>query len=269
MNNEPSRAPVVLALLAMSLPLSAGAQRQPEPAAVAVIAAQPAATDTQPAANEVREARPEPAQPIPPTPYGPPAPQEPARELRYRALSVELGGGYSVPSGSTAGYVNGGANAGAALDWFPSAALPIGMRAEGSYTWLKPAGGLLALNNVGYNKGQQDLFGGDVDLRLDLSRLPSRRQLYLLAGVGWYRTDTSLQEVSGERICGLRYCDVFQTLLAQEHDTSPWESSWNAGLGWEAALDRHTAFFIEARYRHIRRPGGVLQLVPVSLGLRF
>lgn len=248
----------------MSLPLSAGAQNPPEP----VGAAPSAAAATQPAANELRE-RPEPAQPIPPPPYGPSAPQEPARELRYRALSMELGGGYSVPSGSTAGYVNGGANAGAALDWFPSAALPIGMHAEGSYTWLKPAGGLLALNNVGYNKGQQDLLGGDIDLRLDLTRLPSRRRLYLLAGVGWYRTDTTLQEVSGQRICGLRYCDVFQTLIAQEHDTSPWEPSWNAGIGWEVALDRHTALFIEAHYRHIRRPGGVLQLVPISLGLRF
>jgi hypothetical protein len=215
--------------------------------------------------------------------YAPPAPppspiyqlptepteQPRVRELRYRALAVQAGGGYTVATGSTANYVNGGANAGAALDWFPSAALPIGLRIGGTYTWLKPASQLLALHNVGYNKGQQDLYGGDLDLRLNLSRPPSRQQLYLTAGIGWYRTDTLLQQVSAERICGVRYCYLFGTVLAQEHDTSPWESSWNAGLGWEIALDTHTVFFLEARYQHIREYQGESQLVPISLGLRF
>ncbi|HLJ39016.1 MAG TPA: hypothetical protein VKT54_11465 [Steroidobacteraceae bacterium] len=192
-----------------------------------------------------------------------------ARELRYRALSVQAGGGYTFPTGSTARYVNGGAHAGAALDWFPSTALPIGLQLEGSYTWLKPASQLLALNNVGYNKGQQDLYGGDVNVRLNLTRSHSRQQLYLTAGVGWYRTDTLLQKVSQERSCGVRYCDLFGTLLAQEHDTSPWEWSWNAGLGWETALDTHTVFFIEARYRYIHSSSGESQFAPMSLGLRF
>jgi opacity protein-like surface antigen len=211
-----------------------------------------------------------PALPSPPSPIYQLRPEQPrVRELRYRALSVEAGGGYTVPTGSTADYVNGGANAGAALDWFPSAAVPIGLRLGGSYTWLKPASQLLALNNAGYNRGQQDLYGGDVDLRLNLSRPPSRQQLYLMAGVGWYRTDTLLQNVSAERICGVRYCDLFGTVLAQEHDTSAWESSWNAGLGWEIALDTHTVFFVEARYRHIHSHSGESQFVPMSLGLRF
>jgi opacity protein-like surface antigen len=209
--------------------------------------------------------------PPPPSPalYELPAAPQPARELSYRALSVQAGGGYSVAPGSTSDYVYGGANAAAALDWFPSVASPIGVRIEGSYTWLNPTSQLLALNHIAYNKGEQDLYGGDVDLRLNLSRLPSRQQFYLVAGIGWYRIDTALEELSGPRLCGPHFCGVFPTVLAQEHDLSPWESSWNAGLGWEIALDSHIAFFVEARYQHFHRYDGESQLVPISLGLRF
>jgi len=315
----------IVALLVVSMPVSAPARSQSGPDSVAAIAAQPAATDFQLSPKnhqdeeqqwfdryecdslvkrqsgydptheqdgpsqqagseeyvramsicltqrdyEVRYAPPRP--PPPPSftlyqaPSGPPA----ARELRYRALSVQAGGGYSVAAASTAQYVHGGANAGAALNWFPSAALPLGVRLEGGYMWLTPASQLLALNGVGYNRGQQDLYGGDFDLRLNLSHPPARQQLYLVAGVGWYRASTLLQEVSSQRICGVHECSVFQSLLAQERDTSPWESSWNAGLGWEIALDSRSAFFLEVRYRHIDREGGSSQLVPIVLGLRF
>jgi opacity protein-like surface antigen len=196
------------------------------------------------------------------------------RELRYHALSVQAGGGYSAAAGSTADYLRNGASAGAALTWFPSAALPLGVRVEGSYTWFKPADALLALDNVGYNRGQGNMYGGEVDLRLNLAHLPAQQQLYLVAGVGWYRIDTTLQKVSEVRICGLNSCDVFHTLLAQQQDTSPWERSWNAGMGWEVALDSHTSFFVEARYRRIQTSGnhgfsGAVQLVPLWLGLRF
>src|SRR5262249_33129465 len=143
-----------------------------------------------------------------------------ARELRYRALSAQAGGGFTAGTGSTSGYVNDGANAGAALTWFPSEALPLGVRGEGSYTWFKPAAGLLALNGVGYNRGELNVYGGDIDLRWNLARLLARWQLYLVAGAGWYRIDTSLQKVSTERICGRNECTVFTTVLAEDHDTS-------------------------------------------------
>ncbi len=214
--------------------------------------------------------------------YAPPRPQPPAtpasaapeaqhipRELRYRALSAQAGGGYTAASGSTSDYLQGGGAAGVAATWFPSQQLPLGVRVEGSYTWSKPAAGLLALNGVGYNRGEVDIFGGEADLRFNLGRLPVRWQLYLLAGAGWYRIDSSLQKVSEQRVCGGRYCSVFETVLAEAHDTSSWQPSWNAGLGWELALDSHTAFFIEARYRRILRESAVTQLVPVWLGLRF
>jgi hypothetical protein len=45
-------------------------------------------------------------------------------------------------------------------------------------------------------------------------------------------------------------------------------------MGWEVALDSHTSFFVEARYRRIQTSGnhgfsGAVQLVPLWLGLRF
>jgi hypothetical protein len=191
------------------------------------------------------------------------------RELQYRPFSLQAGGGYSAPAGSATGYVNSGANAGAALTWFPGSALPLGVRIEGSYTWFKPGSELLALNNAGYNTGERDLYGGDVGLRLNLSPLPAGQQLYLLGGAGRYRIDTLLQDIHRVLVCGRRFCGIYSTLLAQEHDVTPWEPSWNAGLGWEVALDDHTSFFIEARYRYIRAYGNAMRVVPIWLGLRF
>lgn len=220
---------------------------------------------------DARYAPPESPSPPSPTSYQSPPRQPAARQLRYRPLSVQVGGGYSIAAGSTANYIHDGPNAGAELNWFPTAALPIGVRVEGSYMWSKAASRLLAVNGIGYNKGDQDVYGGDVDLRLNLSHLPTRQQFYLAAGVGWYRTDTTLQKLSGEALCGTRFCGVFESLIAEEQHKSPWELSWNAGLGWEIALDSHTAFFLEMRYRYFHRYlyGGGTQLVPVWLGLRF
>lgn len=216
-----------------------------------------------------RYAPPQPQPPPAAMPYASPGEPRAARELRYRALSAQIGGGYTTTAGSTGDYIHGGGNAGAAVTWFPSAALPLGVLAEGSYTWSTPAAGLLALNGVGYNRGEVDIYGGDVDLRLNLARLPAQWQLYLVAGAGWYRIEATLQKVSTERICGRNECTVFTTILAEAHDTSSWEPQWNAGLGWEVELDSHTAFFIEARYRRILHYSNTVQLVPISLGLRF
>jgi len=223
---------------------------------------------------EVRYAPPPPPAP-PPNPYEWLRPTWTApRELHYRPFAVQAGGGYIAGVGSTADDVRNGATAGVALTWFPSAALPIGVRLQGNYMWFKPGSQLLGLDNVGYNRGQRDVYGGDVDLRLNLARPSSRQQLYLVGGVGWYRTNTLLQKVSGVRVCGVNFCGIFQNLLAQEHDVSPWERSWNAGLGWEVALDSHTSFFLEASYRRIKGSSGgtssaPVQLVPIWLGLRF
>lgn len=221
---------------------------------------------------EVRYAPPASASPATapmPTERGPRP--HPPREIGYRPLSLQAAGGYSAAVGSTSRYVRDGATAGGALNWFPSAALPVGLRIDGSYAWFKAADQLLARNGVGYTTGNQQLYGGDIDLRVNLLPLPSRQQWYLIAGGGWYRTNTTLQKLVNENLCGTRFCGVFQSLLAQEHDKSGWEPSWNAGLGWEIALDQRITFFAEAHYRYIHRSidGGGMQLVPIWLGLRF
>ncbi|MEA3180895.1 MAG: hypothetical protein QOI59_4418, partial [Gammaproteobacteria bacterium] len=51
--------------------------------------------------------------------------------------------------------------------------------------------------------------------------------------------------------------------------TSPWRSSWNAGLGWEIAYADGASFFLEARYLQIAPRDDKMQFVPISVGLRF
>jgi hypothetical protein len=58
-------------------------------------------------------------------------------------------------------------------------------------------------------------------------------------------------------------------LTGTERATSPWHSSWNAGLGWEVATDAGASFFVEARYQRIAAFNETLQFVPIRIGLRF
>jgi hypothetical protein len=123
---------------------------------------------------------------------------------------------------------------------------------------------------VGYNKGERNVYGGDLDLQLDFGRLSPRQKAYLLAGYGEYRVGTSLQKLSdAPRVCGNHFCGTFPTLLASESDTSAWEPSWNAGIGWAMALNARTSMFVEARYQRIFTRGSSTQFFPVRVGLRF
>jgi hypothetical protein len=54
-----------------------------------------------------------------------------------------------------------------------------------------------------------------------------------------------------------------------QRTTSPWHSSWNAGIGLEVASDDRASFFIEARYQRISQYNGKMQFVPIRFGLRF
>jgi hypothetical protein len=54
-----------------------------------------------------------------------------------------------------------------------------------------------------------------------------------------------------------------------ERNTTGWLHSWNAGVGFEFALQDPTSFFVEARYVRIGPPGGTLDFVPIRMGLHF
>lgn len=190
--------------------------------------------------------------------------------LPYRPWAVQAGGGYNLVTGSAGDYIHGRANAALGITWFPSPALPIALRLDGSYGWFTPGGQLLRSGGVGYNAGERDIYGSDLDLQLDVAHPSLRQKFYLLAGVGEYRVSTSLQKLSNApEVCGTRFCGRFPDVLATESDTSGWDDSWNAGIGWALALDTHTWVFIEARYEHVFTRGSDTQFMPIRVGLRF
>jgi opacity protein-like surface antigen len=185
---------------------------------------------------------------------------------------VQIDGGYTATTGRTDRYLDDGSNVGFGLSWFPTSLLPIGLRVDGSYSSFRARNALLDLYGSDFLSGHEYVYGGDADLQLDLARSSSRSKLYLFGGAGWYRVQTSLRRVSFEQgtFCGFYYCEqgIFPVRTI-DRTTSPWRSSWNAGLGWEIAYADGASFFIEARYLQINPRDSKMQFVPIRVGLRF
>jgi opacity protein-like surface antigen len=223
----------------------------------------------------------EPANPAPATA---PAAVQPARavtarrfvpaepELRYRPIEAQIQGGYTATAGQTDRELDDGSNVGFGLTWFPTSLLPLGLRVEGSYSSFRARNALLDQFGSNFRSGREYIYGGDADVQLDLAHSSSRSKLYLLGGAGWYREQTWLRQITFEQgtICGFYHCEQGTfPVRTIDRATSPWRSSWNAGLGWEIAYADGASFFIEARYRQIAPADSKVQLVPISVGLRF
>jgi opacity protein-like surface antigen len=192
-------------------------------------------------------------------------------ELRYRPIQGQIEGGYASTVGNSDRQLDDGSTVGFGLTWFPTSALPVGLRVDGSYSSFRARDAFL--NQFGPNvyRGWDDVYGGDVDLQFDLAHA-SRSKFYLLGGAGWYRERATLREV----IFGTgTFCDFYRcetgtgAFRATDHETSSWRSSWNAGLGWEMAYADGASFFVEARYRQIAPSDDRVQMVPITVGLRF
>jgi opacity protein-like surface antigen len=223
---------------------------------------------------------------VPPTPAAPAYAARPRvvtysapePELKYHPFQTQIGGGYTVATGTaTKNAVNGGSNVGLGFTLFPIPALPVGIRVDGSYSSFEAAGPLLNTNGTQYTSGHKNIYGGDADLQFDLAHRSTRQKLYLFGGVGWYRDQTRLRQesiVSGT-VCGYFYCGLgyFPAVTAEQNTISPWLKSWNAGLGWEVAIGDHASFFLEARYQHFLSNNSSnssnLQFVPITVGIRF
>jgi opacity protein-like surface antigen len=208
----------------------------------------------------------------PPTVLVPPPPSSP--QLKYHPFNLSIEGGYTATTGTTNQALDGGSNVGLGFTWFPTSALPIGLRVDGSYSHFDAQNGLFNYNGTGYESGHVNLYGGDADLQLDLAHRSPGYKFYLFGGAGWYREQLRSNTVQYERqtICGLYYCAYILApiVTGTQNSTSPWRNSWNAGLGWEAALADRVSFFIEARYQRIALPANnKLQFVPIQVGLRF
>jgi opacity protein-like surface antigen len=223
------------------------------------------------------------AAPLPPpaSPVPPPAPPfrvehytVPGPELKYHPFEVHIDGGYSVTTGTTNQNFENGSNAGLGFTWFPTSALPLGLRVDGSYSWFRATNNFLNQNSGNFTHGNLDIYGGDADLQVDLAHRSSRAKLYLFGGMGWYRERTDLRQVSivNGTICGFYFCapGYFPAVTAEQITTSDWQRSWNAGFGLEVALAPRAAFFIEARYQHfLPNNRNAFQFVPIRAGLRF
>lgn len=198
------------------------------------------------------------------------APPEP--EVRYHPIQVQIDGGYTATTGQTDRFLDDGANVGFGLSWFPTPLLPVGLRVDGSYSSFRARNALLNQYGSNFFSGYDNVYGGDADLQLDLASSSSRSKLYLLGGAGWYREQTSLRQVSFVQgtFCGFYFCEQGTfPVRTTEHITSPWRSSWNAGIGWEIAYDEGASFFIEARYLQLAPRDSKKQFVPIRVGLRF
>jgi hypothetical protein len=211
--------------------------------------------------------------PTPPSPSQPVrAYTEPATEIHYRPLSMRIDGGYTVAAGTTDRYLDDGSNVGLGFTWFPTSALPVGIRVDGSYSRFRAKDALLDLAG-GFTSGHENIYGGDADLQLDLAHRSSRSKLYLFGGAGWYREQAYYRQVSLESgiVCGYFRCrpGLVPALTAVDRSTSDWHSAWNAGLGWEAALADGASFFVEARYLRIVPRDSAMQFIPIRAGLRF
>ncbi len=190
-------------------------------------------------------------------------------------VSFQIEGGYTISAGSTRQLLEDGSNVGFGLTWFPVSTLPVGLRVDGSYSSFHAKNAFLNMfGGPGYTSGHQNFYGGDADLQLDLAHRSSQFKFYVFGGAGWYREQTHLRQVS---LVDGAYCDFFgycwpglvPVVTAVYRTTSPWHSSWNAGLGWEVALADTASFFIEARYERIAPRDSQMQFVPIRVGLRF
>jgi len=227
---------------------------------------------------------PPPAYPPPPPSYAPYTPAtttshgQPQAGIQYHPFRMQIGGGYTITEGGVKDTLHDGGNVGLGFTWFPSAAMPIGLRVDGSYSNFNQSLASLAEASAqtGTNivSGYTEIYGGDADLEIDLPMTPRAKE-YLFGGLGWYREHTVFKSSTLELglicyfYCTPGYVPVYQTASSS---TSPWLKSWNAGIGFEFALTDPATFFIEARY--IRFTGGASgsnanAFVPIRIGLRF
>lgn len=228
-----------------------------------------------PPTNVAPPPSPPPAGP-PPAPRvvaGPTALADTSPELKYRPFHFQIDGGYSIPAGDTHTDLDGGAIGGLGFAWFPSSALPIGIRADGSYSHFRIKDSVLADSGADYGWGHANVYGGDADLQLNLAHRSARAQMYLLGGAGWYREQTELRGVTWTNgiVCNWFWCGpgTYPALTERENSTSGWLHAWNAGLGWETAISDYASFFVEARYERIKPYGSHMSFVPVTVGFRF
>jgi len=210
---------------------------------------------------------PAPAAPPPPTRVQPVYMRQywwEAPELVYRPVHFAIEGGFTATAGSSGDNLDDGGNVGLGISFFPSRTLPLGLRIDGSWSRFDATHAYFDAGGD-YLHGHENIYGGDVDLQVNLPQPSSQYQLYLLGGPGWYREQHVLEQFAA----GCGYFNCGPGYGGEQTSTTGWRSSWNAGVGGEVALPGGTSFFVEVRYQRIAPHDSGVQLVPVRVGIRF
>jgi hypothetical protein len=200
----------------------------------------------------------------------------PDNGFKYHPFRFHIDGGGTLTQMSNDTLLDNGWNAGLGLSWFPSAHLPLGIRVDGTYNEFDARPALLnqaaAIYGTRVDEGTRKMWGGDVDLELDLHLSPYVRA-YLLAGGGWYKQQDTFRQINiypgyvcdwwG---CGPGYFGV-RSIVAR--NTTDWRFAKNAGFGLEFAMGPKTSFFVEARYMRLNPSDAKSDYLPIKAGLRF
>jgi opacity protein-like surface antigen len=195
--------------------------------------------------------------------------------LQYHPFRVQVSGGGTITQRASENDLNNGWNVGAGLTWFPTSHLPLGLRLDGIYNHFSARNALLAQAAARYqtrvDSGTVKMWGGDADAEIDFHLAASAR-VYLIGGVGWYRTQTTYrQRVAGATVCNEWRCDGgfgnVDAIVAR--DMTGWHFARNVGLGMELALGERASFFVDARYVQLYPRNRKSDFLPIRAGLRF
>jgi opacity protein-like surface antigen len=196
--------------------------------------------------------------------------------FQYHPFRFHIDGGSTLTQNANDTLLDNGWNVGLGLSWFPSSHLPLGIRVDGTYNEFDARPALLnqaaATYGTDVNNGTRKMWGGDVDLELDL-HLSANVRAYLLAGGGWYKQQDTFRQINfypgyicdwwG---CGPGYYGV-STIVARNN--TDWRFAKNAGFGLEFAMGPKTSFFVEARYMRLNPNDAKSDYLPIRAGLRF
>jgi hypothetical protein len=158
-------------------------------------------------------------------------------------VSFGLGGGISIPTGSTSDALKTGWH-GIALVRFKPAASPVGFQIDGMYHRLSVEDGGLDLDVTTQvlNGSANVVFGFPVSET-------TRFRPYLIGGVGLYNFDLKGDD-------------------APANVESETDFGFNAGAGFDVGFGGGT-FFVEGRFHNVFSEGTDTKLIPVSVGVRF
>jgi len=202
---------------------------------------------------------------------------EPRSQFEYHPFRWHIDGGGTLTQRSNNSLLDNGWNAGFGFSWYPTSHLPLGIRVDGTYNEFNARPALLNQASASYgtrvDNGTEKLWGGDVDLELDLLTASPNVRAYLLAGGGWYKQEFTYRQTNiypgyicfwwG---CGPGYYGV-DSVVAR--NTTGWQFAKNAGIGMEFAMGPRTSFFVEARYMRLNPKNGTSDFLPIRVGLRF